>query len=198
MSEILSKNGRPLSRAMIIFALRDTCQEFMDFEKEGLIDKDILLAGILFAARDGWMGLPLSFRNRTPGLIKPIEHRMATMAHQILNTEISLGNPPQRPRSLQELFILHDNKWNKKQAEVALNIAKRTKWQCITTQITLGKGAYKMFIDGKGTHIEFEGETKAVTSAVDPFKFLEHLQTSEIEPRLLKKTYENLTEKAKP
>ncbi|MCP5535910.1 MAG: hypothetical protein H7A51_06705 [Akkermansiaceae bacterium] len=194
ISELFKRNNRPLSRAMVVFSLRDTCTDLINFKEESLTENDLVLAAILFSARDGWMGLPLDLRGTTQKMTHAIEHRMASMAHQLSGSNIQLGEPPSRPRVLRELFSLTDNQWSKKQMNAALNLARSMKWDCIRTTITLAKGDYQMHIDGKGIHIEFDGEVKAVNASVDPTLFLEKISSSSIKPNFLKKTYADLGE----
>ncbi len=174
ITELFERHPKSFSRVMTIFFLRETCAELLEFSHPLLKEEDYLAAAILFAARDGWLNLPLELRD-FPGLREAVSHRMAAMAHRMAETGLRLGTPPPRPKPLIELFDLSRHKWNKNQREAALFLARDCKWPCIQTIITLGKGKYKMEIDGKGTHIFMEGETAALATEVDTKQFLFHL-----------------------
>ncbi len=174
ITELFERHPKSFSRVMSLFFLRETCADLLEFSHPLLKEKDYLTAAILFAARDGWLNLPFELQD-FPGLREAVSHRMAAMAHRMAGSGLNLGTPPPRPKPLIELFDLKGQKWNKNQREAALFLARDCKWPCIQTIITLGKGKYRMEIDGKGTHIFIDGETTAVTTEVDTKQFLLHL-----------------------
>jgi hypothetical protein len=130
----------------------------------------LIATAIMFAARDGWLGLPLQLRN-FPSSQAAILHRMAAMAHRMGDTGLNLGSPPSRPLPLRELFLLGPKGWSTAQKDAALALARECKWGCIQTRVSLGKGDYRLVVDGGGMHIIVAGEAKAVETEVDREKF---------------------------
>ncbi|VAW40741.1 hypothetical protein MNBD_DELTA03-830 [hydrothermal vent metagenome] len=190
ITELFERHPKSFSRVMTLFFLRENCAALLEFSHPLLKEKDYLAAAILFAARDGWLNLPLELRD-FPGLQEAVSHRMAAMAQRMAGSGLDLGTPPPRPKPLIELFAIQgqkEQKWNKKQKEAALFLARDCKWPCIQTTITLGKGKYRMEIDGRGTHIFLDGETTAVTTEVDTKQFLSHLSRQRFTGRQEQKT----------
>ncbi len=175
VSDLMKHHRRPFSRALISMFLRDNCSELLQFRHPDFTDKDFLAAAVLFAARDGWLGLPLDLRGH-PGISDAITHRMAAMAHKIQGLNIDIGPPPSRPVPLLELFIPDPGDWTAVQKKAALLIARESRWDCINTRISLGRGQYRMELDGRGLHIFLPGEVKAVVSEVDKEVFFEKLR----------------------
>ena len=170
ITELFERHPKPFSRVMTLFFLRETCAELLEFRHPLLTETDYLAAALLFAARDGWLGLPLELRG-APGLQEAVSHRMATMAHRIADTGIDLGTPPPRPLPLRELLTPGPRGWSKAQGEAALLLARECRWDCIQTRISLGKGEYRLVVDAKGMHVLIAGEAKAVVTEVDRERF---------------------------
>jgi hypothetical protein len=171
ITQLFTRHSKSFSRVMTLFFLRQDCEELLDFRHPLLRETDYLAAALLFAARDGWMKLPLTIRDK-PGLHDAVVHRMAALAHRRAATGIDLGPPPARPIPLRELFSLGPRGWSKSQREAALFLARNRKWSCIQTRVTLGKGDYQLQVDGKGMHILIDGEAKAVETEVASEQFL--------------------------
>lgn len=170
VTELFERHPKPFSRVMTLFFLREECAELLDFKHPLLNEADYLAAGILFAARDGWLGLPLELRD-FPGLQDAVPHRMAAIAQRMSDAGVDLGVPPARPKPLRELFECGPRGWNKGQKEAALLLARNCKWCCIQTRVTLGKGKYRIEVDGRGLHVLIDGEAKAVLTEVDDERF---------------------------
>jgi hypothetical protein len=171
ITELFEKHSKPFSRVMALFFLRDHCTEIMELRHPLLTEGDYVGAAILFAAKDGWLGLPLALRD-VDGLQAAVSHRMAALAHRMDGADIDLGKPPDRPMPLRELFVPGEKGWSLKQREAALLLARESKWvQCIQTRITLGKGEYHVVIDGSGVQIVLPGDVKAVVTEVNPKPF---------------------------
>jgi hypothetical protein len=174
VTELLERYENPFSRVMVLFFLREECVDLLEFKHPMLNEIDYLAASILFAARDGWLGIPLEIRDHT-GLQEAASHRMAAMAHQLSETGLGLGKPPARPLPIRELFNLGPKGWNKSQEKAAVALASDCKWDCLQTRIDLGAGDYRLEVDGKGMHILLPGEAKAVVTEVDKEHFFERL-----------------------
>lgn len=171
ITELFERHPKPFSRVMTLFFLRETCTDLLEFRHPLLNEVDYVAASILFAARDGWIGLPLVLRD-VSGLQEAVSHRMAQLAHRIVKSDIDLGAPPACPRPLRELFIPSDKGWSVKQREAALILARESKWtECIQTRILLGKGDYRIVVDGTGVQILLPGEVKNVRTDINQSQF---------------------------
>ena len=179
ITEIFERHPKSFSRVMTLFFLREKCADLLAFKHPLLTESDLIAAAILFAARDGWLGLPLQLRN-SPGSQAAISHRMAAMAHRMAGTGLNLGSPPSRPLPLRELFLPGQKGWSAVQKDAALVLARECKWGCIQTRVSLGKGDYRLVVDGGGMHIIVAGEAKAVATEVDPEQFLGALASTPI------------------
>ncbi|MDP2792595.1 MAG: hypothetical protein Q8O25_00705 [Sulfurisoma sp.] len=179
ITEIFECHSKSFSRVLTLFFLREKCADLLSFKHPLLTESDIIAAAILFAARDGWLGLPLQLRN-FPGSQVAISHRMAAMAHHMAGTGLNLGSPPSRPLPLRELFSFGPKGWSAAQKDAALVLARECKWGCIQTRVSLGKGDYRLLVDGGGMHIIVAGEAKAVETEVDREKFFSALASAPI------------------
>ncbi len=179
VTEIFERHPKSFSRVMTLFFLREKCADLLSFKHPLLTESDLIAATILFAARDGWLGLPLQLRN-SPSSQAAILHRMAAMAHRMAGTGLNLGSPPSRPLPLRELFLLGPKGWSAAQKDAALVLARECKWGCIQTRVSLGKGEYRLVVDGSGMHIIVAGEAKAVATEVDREQFLGALASTPI------------------
>lgn len=186
VTELFERHPKSFSRVMTLFFLREECAELLEFRHPLLNETDYVAASILFAARDGWLGLPLELRDH-PGLQDAVSHRMAAMAHRMIKTGIEFGAPPTRPTPLRELFLPGSRGWTKAQEKAALMLARDCKWDCIQTRVSLGNGDYKLNVDGKGMHILIAGEAKAVETEVDGGQFFAHLEREFLASKLDRK-----------
>jgi hypothetical protein len=180
IKEIFERHPKPFSRAMALCFLRESCLDLARFEHPSLSPDDFLNAVPLFAARDGWIGLPVELRS-LHGLEDAVSHRMATLGQKLAGTGILLGDPPPRPRFAREWFAGAEEVWSARQQTAAVDVARRKRWDCIRTSISLGKGEYRLRIDTKGAHIIMDGDIPAPVSEVRRHAFLEHLASSQLE-----------------
>lgn len=172
-SELFERHPTPMGRAMALFFLRDGSVDLLGFDHDALHEPDWLMAAVLFGVRDGWLALPLRLRV-TPGLSAAVSHRMARMAHRSAGSELSIGEPPPRTRTLREILV--DN------PQAALDLARRQKWDCINTRVSLGRGEYQLVVAGGSAHVDMAGEPK-VDSRVDLARFLRCLAESRLDPK---------------
>ncbi len=188
-SELFERHPTPMARAMILFCLRRDCADLLNFSHNMLREPDWLLAAILFGVRDGWLRFPLRLR-RVPGLSDAVSHRMARMSHRIAGTELDLGDPPARARPLREL-LGDGSGWRGSGESAALELARKQKWDCIDTRISLGRGEYRLFVKGGSAHIDMPGEPK-IAPRVDVAKFFDYLRKSRLDPSVETKVRKSL------
>ncbi len=178
-SDLFKTHQGYLSRSLIFFFLKDTCNELVDSLRPEMNEQDIIAASILFAAREGWVNLPMEFR-RFSGMEVSVTQRMAALGHHFSNTGLGLGSPPTRPVPLREFFVRGPRGWATAQREAAVKLARESKWPCIHTKIILGKGDYRLVVDGTSAHILVPGEVKAVTTDVDWNMFMARLAETDV------------------
>jgi len=191
ITEIFERHPKIFSRVMALFVLRQKSSERLEFRHPLLRENDLIAAAILFAARDGWQGLPSDVRTQ-PGMNAAVSHRMAAMAHRLSKTGMDLGPPPPRPKPLRELFTPGSKGWTPNQKEAALLLARENKWDFIHTRISLGKGDYQLVVNGGGVHILLPGEVKAVVTEVDLEQFFKKLPETKPSAKIEKKIREKL------
>lgn len=180
ISELLQRHPKPFSRGLLLFFLRQRCHELLTLEQPMLTDQDRLVAAALFGARGGWMELPAALKE-TPGLTAAITHRMAALAHRQQGTGLDLGPAPVRVRPLRELLATAGEAWSTRQQDGALELARGMGWQdALRTRVSLGKGDYRLRVDGRGAHLLLDGDVKAVTTDVNASRLFELLATSAI------------------
>jgi hypothetical protein len=76
VTELLERNKGSLSRPLLLFCLRESCEELLEFSHPLLSETEFLLAAVLFGARDGWLGMPRALR-QPASLSASIAHKMA-------------------------------------------------------------------------------------------------------------------------
>ena len=179
--ELFDRHATPLARAMILFFLRRDCADLLDFDNDRLHEADRLAAAVLFGVRDGWLGLPLRLR-AVPGLPAAVSHRMARMAQRLAGSGLDLGASPARVRPLRELFGAR-SAWRARESRTAIELARANGWDCIRTRISLGRGEYRLTVEGGAAHIELEGEPQ-VTPEVDPERFFRFLTAARIDHKV--------------
>ena len=183
-SELFDRHATPLARALVLFFLRRKCADLLDFSNDRLREPDWLAAAILFGTRDGWLGLPLQLR-AIPELPAAVCHRMARLAHRIAGTGLDLGASPGRVRPLRELFG-DGSAWGAKESAAALELSRMQKWDCIHTRISLGRGEYRLRVQGGSVHIELPGDPKIVPE-IDRTRFFDHLAKMRMDAKVEKK-----------
>jgi hypothetical protein len=184
ISELLDRHPKPFSRGLLLFFLRDRPEGLLELDSPGLNATDYVVAAALFAARSGWMGMPPEIRDQ-PGLREAVAHRMAALAQRQASSDLNLGPAPERITPLRGLLGAVASNWNKAQEKAALKLARGMGWQeLLSTRISLGKGDYRLQVDGRGAHLLLNGEVKAVTTEVDHEALLERLSKTSIPPKV--------------
>ena len=177
-NELFERHDTPLAHAMILLFLRRDCADLLDYQSENLSEPDWLVAAILFGVRDGWLKLPLPFREGRQ-LADAVSHRMARLSHRLAQSGVDLGETPTRIRSLREVFG-DSSAWRPAEKRAALEIARAQKWDCISTRINLSPGKYKLVVKGGSTQIELPGEPR-IQPEIDSERFLELLSMTRLD-----------------
>ena len=178
VSDLFDRFRTPFPRAMALLFLRSTCADLLAFEHEALTADDRLAAALLFGARAGWLGLPLSLRGGAAASAA-VSHRMAALSHRLADTGFELGPAPARPKPLAELFA---GAWNARRRNAAVDLARAQKWDCLRTRVKLSVGDYVVKVGRGGTEIVFPGEARAVETEVDRPRFRALLAAASIDP----------------
>ncbi len=179
--ELFDRHPATLDRAFILFNLREKCDDLLDFEDVRLVEQDWLAAAVLFGVRDGWINLPSRLR-LGQDLTNAVSHRMARLSHKVAGTQFELGDIPPRVRPLRELFS-GGSAWRSKEREAALALARKEKWDCIRTRVSLRTGEYKFTVKGGSVQIELPGEA-IVTPEINRTDFLNFLAASRLDDKM--------------
>ena len=180
VSGMLDRHPTPTGRAAILFLLRRRSRELLELIRDypQLEERDRLVAGILFGARDGWLKLPLALRG-SPEFANAVTHRMAARAHRLDGSGCDLGSAPPRVRPLREIFG-DPGGWGPAEEEAALRLASELKWRdCYRTTVSLGRGSYQLRIEGGSVYIDCADRPR-VDTHLDRDRFFAHLARSSI------------------
>ena len=140
ITELLDRHKGSLSRPLLLFCLRETCTELLEFSHPLLSDAEYILSGILFGVRDGWLKFPRKLRY--PQLSAYVSYRMADAEHCNHGASFAVNKPPP-PKPLREFFITFSGECSTQQRRFALELARKCQWNdCIQTRITLAEGDY--------------------------------------------------------
>jgi len=159
-SDAFQRHRSPVERAMILFCLRRTCAELLEFNTSKLSESDWVAAAILFGARDRWLGLDAKLRE-IPGLSASISHRLAQMAHRVARTDLKFGAPPARVLPIREL-LNPDSQWTigSRRHAAALILSRAMKWDCIGTRLSLPLDEYGLDADGDAVRVDLPAKCK--------------------------------------
>lgn len=192
ISKIFERHPKRITRAMLLFALRGSVNELLEFEYAGLSSEDYLAAAILFGVRDGWIGLSKELKI-SPGLSPIVCHLMAAMEHEHVESGISLGEPPNREPNLWEMMVIEPVPWRAPIQKIAVNLANRKKWfDCIETTIKLKPGDYQLSSTQTNLVFKFQGKAD-VQEKLKESTFIEKIQLSSLsnkDSETLKKVFE--------
>jgi len=177
LTELLERHRGSLSRPLVLFCLRESCEELLAMTLPMLSDAEFVLATVLFGAREGWLALPRRLK-RPHALAVAVAHRMAVTEQNNNGGGLAFGPEPAPPIPVRELFRSGERGWNKAQQDAALALARERKWSaCIQTRIRLGQGEYRFIVESGGVSLLLDGEVKAVATQVDASKFMQHIAT---------------------
>ena len=172
VTELLERHKGSLSRPLLLFCLRESCIDLLEFSHPLLSDAEFLLAGILFGARDSWLQLPRELR--IPELATFAEYRMAEAEHGEWGEGFALAEP-RCPIPLRQLFVSPTGEWSGGHEETALELARDCGWnECIQTRITLAEGDYPATFERNDLQVVLPGRV-SVVEVLDKAGFLHRL-----------------------
>jgi len=172
ITELLDRHKGSLSRPLLLFCLRETCMDLLEFSHPLLNHTEYLLAGILFGVRDTWLRFPKELRY--PNMSAYIAYRMVDAEHRKQDDSLAIDELP-RPHPLRELFTSPSGEWSSIKKDVAVELASKCYWNdCIQTRITLGEGDLPESFERKGLQVILPGRVTTVTE-VNKEKFLHRL-----------------------
>jgi len=139
ISELFERHKGSLSRPLLLFCLRRSCVELLEFSHPLFSAEERLLSAVLFGVRDGWLKLPREARN--PVLSAYVMYRMA--ATELAQNNVDLVLPVvQPPIPLRRLFGSSPEGWSGAELRVAEELAKEEGWRdCIQTTIASADSA---------------------------------------------------------
>ncbi len=176
LSQLLEKHPKPFSRAVILFFLRETSQQLLDFENENFDASSRVGAAILFGARDGWIGLPAHLKESSQ-LRCAVFFRMAILART--DNLVNLGTAPASPVLWRDMFSIDQStQWTSKLEKAAVLLAKHQKWDCIHTHVYLGQGEYTLKASRSGLELVLKGVEKRITHTIDHNIFIEYFNNA--------------------
>lgn len=174
VSELFKRHKKPVARSLLIFCLRESCKDLLEFSHPELTEEDYLLSSILFGARDTWLGLDGDFRS--PIIGDYVTHSMAELEQRKWQSKVSIGPGPKRPKPLRELFPSTTEKFDQHQADAALYLTRQLQWNdCIQTRITPAEERDPKNHEQDGSSIVLPGEWSAEPEVI-PERFLEQLE----------------------
>jgi hypothetical protein len=175
LSELFERYKGTVSHALLLFFLRDNCDELLEFQTKNprvmLSDEDLIAAALLFGARDGWLGLANKHRRRIS------DWTTSLMASKLHGTDgIQIQIPDKRPKPLREFFSGDCWDTNKKHA---FELAQKCKWnECMQTWIKVSKSfrVEELYLILPG-----DVKTSAIKSVVDKDSFLKRISQGAID-----------------
>jgi len=96
-------------RFLIMFFLRESSKDLIEFDDLGFDEEDLLILGIFFGCRDNFKNIP-KFIREYKGLQGFISTQMANYAHQMIGSNITFKTPNQEPKTIMDLINNHSLK----------------------------------------------------------------------------------------
>ena len=167
ISQLFESHKGTLSRPLLLFCLREHCVDLLEFSHPDLNDEELVLAAVLFGARDGWIGLPVALR--TPkGLSRFVGQRMFEAECSQRGAWLSLDQTPPRPMPLRELLIGSGGAWSEARNTSLAKVVGRIGWQdCIVSRIRLSPGQYRLNVSADGIEVVVRGDIRPPIVEID-------------------------------
>lgn len=173
ITELLEEHKGPLSRSLLLFALRAHCVELLELSHPLLGDADQVLAAILFGIRDTWLDLPAELRNKD--LADYVTYRMAVAEHRVRGRTLSVVPPP-APRPLRALFPRAGEPWSDSQQAAAVRLSTKFQWHnCLRTRLILTGENLPSTFEREGNELVIPGPPPEPKPEIIKDGFLRHL-----------------------
>jgi len=99
-------------RFLIMFFLRESSKDLIEFDEYSFNEDDLLVLGIFFGSRDNFKNIP-KFIREYQGLQAFISKQMANYAHQMIGSNITFKSPIQEPKTIMDLINNQSLDYNK-------------------------------------------------------------------------------------
>lgn len=180
LENLLKEHDKPLQQVLLSFVFREHL-EYLWEQPLPIQSERIADVALLVGLREGWMSLSKLFKQQQR-CNTFIPNLMAVLAHRFAATNMVLPKVD-APFLLSEYFSTET--WSQSKQNAAVYLAKKQKWKCVTTRISLGRGDYQLSVGAGGVDIVLDGEVKAVRTEVDREQFnAAFTQLHIIEPKL--------------
>lgn len=189
LSTLFQNHRGPFSRALICLYQYKTCTDFLESLKTlpDLDDSSLLVAAILFGVREKWNRLPNKLRG-SEHFRRFISTHMMNLTYKRYGHDLKLIKPPISPMPIAALLVPEklpsgkqlDKKQLKKPNDIRLDLARKQKWDCINTSVSLSTGDYSMDIKSTGVTIRFRGDVKCFDTEIDLDAFCAELRNMPI------------------
>lgn len=182
VTELLQRHETALSRSLLLFCLRDSSKELLEFSNPLIRDNELVIASILFGARDGWIALPRELK-QPHSLAEFVEHRMAHMERLASGVSLSMRDDISAPTPLRARIPSVETELTSKQKEVVLKIARARKWNdCIQTIFGLPNGNYTLNSTSSGLQLILDGDVKSVSTKLKMEVFRNRALSEDLKP----------------
>jgi|TARA_B110001469_G_C9638085_1_gene320292 hypothetical protein len=153
-SDFFKTTKSTVEKSLFMLFLRDSSDEFIEFNLECFTEEDYLLYSLMFGMRDGFMSAAKCVKESV-GIQLYISEFMANNYHKSINSGISFGNlKDKHPLTLQDMFNNKKYKsWFSKQHNI----------DAVTYTFKIPKGRYEINITSTGVEFCFDQEPKCIT-----------------------------------
>lgn len=183
LSELFEQHTGPLSRSLLLFCVKGSSVDLLEYFYEDLKDEDFLLASILFGVQDGWIRMGKELR--TPELAEFVSHMMVCFEGKehpkLSNPQLKSIRAPKRPIPFRELFMSTDSSVDERHQDIAIELVEKCKWEdCLnTTFIFSGEGLEPADRTLSSLELKFPGKVEVETKVeLDNKSFFKRLSGS--------------------
>jgi hypothetical protein len=191
LDQLFEQHKKPFSRALIIFFVRDKVAELVKFRDSQVNTIDLLVASLLFGAREQWKNFSTEVRGYSL-FTKEQSIFMTNLFHAQTGTGIEVKTTAKNIKPLYDL-LLGDNaiKSNaKKFRDTRVMVANSMGWDCITYKVLINGEFFTR--PGKTTELSANKDIFSVDAEVQIDKFEQLLGVDTIKNSIEEKARENI------
>ncbi len=167
ISDLFHRHTEPLARALLLFCLRASCIDLLNFSHPAVRDVEYILASILFGIRDGWLGMPQELR-ASDLVAKFVENRMIEAEQLSRDEKLIQHSIAPRPVPLRELLISASARISASRTEALVNFVQSQGWEeAINTVIRLPDRLFNLNASPEGVEIIVKGNVPSVSTDID-------------------------------